>query len=150
MIASKLLDDHTYGNKYYSHVGGVAVKEMNNLEVKLLGLLRYNLTVNADAFECYRFETERRCIVEVIRVDEYDAPYLEGNLSPNTSSEEDSSDDNSEEERKLTVLPPHPKSVLGMAKKKLRRSKSFSLDTTCFPRTHRRKRSSSFHIEVIA
>src|SRR4051794_1812445 len=106
MIASKLLDDHTYGNKYYSHVGGIAVKEMNNLEVKLLGLLRYNLTVNADTFECYRLETERRC-VEVIRAAEY-VQDEDSHLLPNTSSEDDSSsDDSSEEERRLTIHGSH-------------------------------------------
>jgi len=41
VIAAKIYDESTYNNKYYSHVGGVALKELNHLEHKFLSLLDF-------------------------------------------------------------------------------------------------------------
>eukprot|EP01117_Protostelium_nocturnum_P016049 TRINITY_DN6281_c0_g1_i3.p1 TRINITY_DN6281_c0_g1~~TRINITY_DN6281_c0_g1_i3.p1 ORF type:complete len:204 (-),score=59.53 TRINITY_DN6281_c0_g1_i3:232-843(-) len=62
LIASKLLDDCTLNNKYYSHVAGIDVKELNSLERKFLSLMDYNLNVSLDSFEFYRLEVEINAI----------------------------------------------------------------------------------------
>jgi len=58
LVSAKLLDDATYNNKYYSHVGGISIKELNVLECKLLALLNYDLNVQTYTFELYRNEVE--------------------------------------------------------------------------------------------
>jgi hypothetical protein len=62
LISAKLLDDTTVNNKYYSHVGGISIKELNNLECKLLVLLNYDLYVSEYTFELYRYELELQLI----------------------------------------------------------------------------------------
>jgi len=62
MISTKLLDDVIYNNKYYSHVGGIEVKELNSLESKFLNMLNYNLSISTELFECYRCEVETQVI----------------------------------------------------------------------------------------
>lgn len=39
MIAVKYFDDHYYDNKYYAHVGGVRVAELDGLEAAFLQLI---------------------------------------------------------------------------------------------------------------
>jgi len=62
LMAAKLLDDTTVNNKYYSHVGGIPIKELNNLECKLLGLMNYDLNVSTYSFELYQYELELQLI----------------------------------------------------------------------------------------
>jgi len=62
LISSKLLDDTTVNNKYFSHVGGIPIKELNNLECRLLGLMNYDLYVNEYCFELYKYELELQLI----------------------------------------------------------------------------------------
>jgi len=62
LISAKQLDDSTYNNKYYSHVGGIAVKELNDLESKFLILLRHHLFVKPRVFEAYRDQIERQAL----------------------------------------------------------------------------------------
>jgi len=62
LIAAKLLDDATVNNKYYSHVGGIPIKELNSLECKLLGLMNFDLHVDEYSFELYRYELELQLI----------------------------------------------------------------------------------------
>eukprot|EP01114_Cavostelium_apophysatum_P010934 TRINITY_DN2508_c0_g1_i2.p1 TRINITY_DN2508_c0_g1~~TRINITY_DN2508_c0_g1_i2.p1 ORF type:complete len:253 (+),score=58.05 TRINITY_DN2508_c0_g1_i2:369-1127(+) len=63
LIAAKLYDDATYNNKYYSHVGGVPLKELNFLEMKFLALLDFDMNVDADLFDRYRIQAE----IQIIR-----------------------------------------------------------------------------------
>jgi len=58
LIAAKLYDDTTYNNKYYAHVGGVPLKELNSLELKFVTLLDFNLIVATEFFDQYKYEAE--------------------------------------------------------------------------------------------
>jgi len=62
LISAKILDDATINNKYYSHVGGIPIKELNSLECKLLGLMNFDLYVSEYSFEIYRYELELQLI----------------------------------------------------------------------------------------
>ncbi|KAG6423473.1 hypothetical protein SASPL_113869 [Salvia splendens] len=63
MIASKILDDEHYNNAFYARVGGVSNPELNKLEVELLFLLDFNVTVSSRVFEsyCQHLEKEMLC-----------------------------------------------------------------------------------------
>jgi len=58
MIATKLLDDCRWNNKYYSHVAGVSAKELLSLECRYLSMIDYSLHVSPQLFETYRYEIE--------------------------------------------------------------------------------------------
>jgi hypothetical protein len=59
MIASKVMEDFVYNNKYYSHVGGIALQELNSLECRFLRMLQHNLGIRPEIFESYRSELEK-------------------------------------------------------------------------------------------
>jgi len=148
MISAKLLDDHTFNNGYYSKVGGLAVYELNGLEIRFLELLRYNLSVSADVVQSYRLEIDRQYIAEANSTELENEP----NAPLSSSSEdEDANESPSESDpdfpRSLSFTNCVPKSLIGI-EKKIRRSKSFSTEATM--KTHRRRRSSSFqeHIDI--
>jgi hypothetical protein len=53
MVAAKFFDDVYYSNGYYARVGGVRLKEMNLLEVRLLDLLQWRLFVSPMEYQQY-------------------------------------------------------------------------------------------------
>ncbi|XP_042065750.1 cyclin-U1-1-like isoform X2 [Salvia splendens] len=63
MIASKILDDEHYTNAFYARVGGVSNPELNKLELELLFLLDFEVTVSSRVFEsyCQHLEKEMLC-----------------------------------------------------------------------------------------
>jgi len=59
LIAAKILDDSSvYNNKYYAHVGGVPLKELNELECTFLSLISFDLNISPELFERYRLSIE--------------------------------------------------------------------------------------------
>ena len=54
MLAAKFYDDRYYNNDYYSKVGGVAKKELNELEIEFLNYINFNLYVDPVLFFRYR------------------------------------------------------------------------------------------------
>eukprot|EP00298_Acanthocystis_sp_HF-20_P009578 c18389_g1_i3.p1 GENE.c18389_g1_i3~~c18389_g1_i3.p1 ORF type:complete len:147 (+),score=20.65 c18389_g1_i3:80-520(+) len=56
MIAAKFYDDVYYNNSFYARVGGVSVKELNNLEVEFLFMINFSLYISAEEYERYRLE----------------------------------------------------------------------------------------------
>ncbi|XP_022140365.1 cyclin-U1-1 [Momordica charantia] len=63
MVASKMLDDVHYNNAFYARVGGVTKGELNKLELELLFLLDFDLTVTARAFQTYCFHLEKEMLL---------------------------------------------------------------------------------------
>ncbi|KAK6142467.1 hypothetical protein DH2020_022815 [Rehmannia glutinosa] len=63
MVASKILDDVHYNNAFYARVGGVSNAELNRLELELLFLLDFEVTVSSRVFEsyCQHLEKEMLC-----------------------------------------------------------------------------------------
>ena len=57
--AAKFYDDHYYDNLYYSKVGGISLQELNRLEVDLLFMIDFMLTVPSSVFATYRSELMR-------------------------------------------------------------------------------------------
>ncbi|XP_073286287.1 cyclin-U1-1-like [Primulina huaijiensis] len=53
LVASKILDDVHYNNAFYARVGGVSITELNRLEIELLFLLDFGVTVSSRVFESY-------------------------------------------------------------------------------------------------
>lgn len=54
MLAVKFYDDVYYSNAYYGKVGGVKIKEINNLEHQFLRLIDWQLHVSPQEFNQYR------------------------------------------------------------------------------------------------
>ncbi|XP_010532486.1 PREDICTED: cyclin-U1-1 [Tarenaya hassleriana] len=82
MVASKMLDDVHYNNAFYARVGGVSKEEMNTMEMELLFLLDFGLTVNSRVFEGYCFHLER----EMFFLNDAVPPLLHTSSSPSLSS----------------------------------------------------------------
>ncbi|KAL0319814.1 UNVERIFIED_CONTAM: Cyclin-U1-1 [Sesamum radiatum] len=63
MVASKILDDVHYNNAFYARVGGVSNAELNRLELELLFLLDFGVSVSSRVFEsyCQHLEKEMLC-----------------------------------------------------------------------------------------
>lgn len=63
MVASKILDDSHYNNAFYARVGGVSNAELNKLEIELLFMLDFGVTVSSRVFEsyCQHLEKEMLC-----------------------------------------------------------------------------------------
>jgi hypothetical protein len=59
MIAAKLRDDVFYDNKYYSNIGGINGREMNELELDMLVTMGWNTWVEKPEFDAL-FESARR------------------------------------------------------------------------------------------
>lgn len=130
MIASKVMEDFVYNNKYYSHVGGIAVQELNSLECKFLCMLQHNLSITPENFEMYRSEIEK-CYFQY---------QINQELKMNSGVElSHSLPDYVDMKQEQVKLPLHMLSE----DKKLRRSKSLSENG--FMR--RKRRSWSFHID---
>ncbi|XP_008459728.2 cyclin-U2-1 [Cucumis melo] len=59
MVASKYVEDMNYRNSYYARVGGLTTKEMNQLEMDFLFLMKFKCHVNLSVFESYCCHLER-------------------------------------------------------------------------------------------
>lgn len=54
VLAAKFWDDHYYSNRHYAKVGLVMLQEMNFLELRLLKLLQFRLTISPEEFQNYQ------------------------------------------------------------------------------------------------
>ncbi|KAF3443728.1 hypothetical protein FNV43_RR13418 [Rhamnella rubrinervis] len=63
MVASKMLDDMHYNNAFYARVGGVSNAELNRLELELLFLLDFGVTVSSRVFESYCLHLEKEMML---------------------------------------------------------------------------------------
>ncbi|KAI9176587.1 hypothetical protein LWI28_020629 [Acer negundo] len=63
MVASKMMDDVHYNNAFYARVGGVSNAELNKLELELLFLLDFGVTVSSRVFESYCSHLEKEMLV---------------------------------------------------------------------------------------
>ncbi|KYQ96827.1 Non-receptor tyrosine kinase spore lysis A [Tieghemostelium lacteum] len=59
LVAAKYLDDIFYNNQFYSQVGGVSVKEINIMELDLLKLLSYDVSIPLRTYQTYVTSFER-------------------------------------------------------------------------------------------
>jgi len=53
MMAAKYYDDHHFDNAYYSRVGGLSCKEVNELERELLLMINFNVHVENELFTAW-------------------------------------------------------------------------------------------------
>ncbi|XP_044466747.1 cyclin-U1-1-like [Mangifera indica] len=63
MVASKMIDDMHYNNAFYARVGGVSNAELNKLELELLFLLDFGVSVSSRVFESYCLHLEKEMLV---------------------------------------------------------------------------------------
>ncbi|XP_075522055.1 cyclin-U1-1-like [Primulina tabacum] len=63
LVASKILDDVHYNNAFYARVGGVSITELNRLEIELLFLLDFGVTVSSRVFESYCQHLEKEVVL---------------------------------------------------------------------------------------
>eukprot|EP01119_Soliformovum_irregulare_P009725 TRINITY_DN2339_c0_g1_i1.p1 TRINITY_DN2339_c0_g1~~TRINITY_DN2339_c0_g1_i1.p1 ORF type:complete len:262 (+),score=30.34 TRINITY_DN2339_c0_g1_i1:146-931(+) len=124
LIASKILDDSPYENRYFSHVGGIPIGELNTLERQFLVLVNFNLNIPSRSFECYRHEVE----IQILRCEE--EPEAEKPVPPPESAEL----------RRTREL-----------NKRLERSRSFNTASTADQILYwRKRRSTSFTVVSVA
>uniref|UniRef100_A0A5B7C1S3 Putative cyclin-U1-1 n=1 Tax=Davidia involucrata TaxID=16924 RepID=A0A5B7C1S3_DAVIN len=62
MVAAKTLDDVHYNNAIYARVGGVSNAELNRLELELLFMLDFGVTVSSRVFESYCLHLEKEML----------------------------------------------------------------------------------------
>lgn len=53
VLAVKYLEDEVHSNGYYARVGGLTIDEMNSLELKLLKVLDWDVSVSPETFAVY-------------------------------------------------------------------------------------------------
>ena len=68
MLASKFLDEPHASNKQWALVGDLSVKEMNNLEMEMLWLLKFSLNVSREEYdECFQaLEALDVCLIKTL------------------------------------------------------------------------------------
>jgi len=61
VLAAKFWDDERCKNTFYAQVGGVPVEELNELEVRFLRLLEFQLWVGEEVYEDYQRRLSVSC-----------------------------------------------------------------------------------------
>ncbi len=59
LLAAKFFDDLFYNNAFYAKLGGITTNELNSLEIELLKLINFSLSVNRDSYDHYCYELQR-------------------------------------------------------------------------------------------
>ena len=59
LLAAKFVDDLFYNNAFYAKLGGITTNELNSLEIELLKLINFSLSVNRDSYDHYCYELQR-------------------------------------------------------------------------------------------
>jgi len=137
MIATKLLDDCRWNNKYYSHVAGVSAKELLSLECRFLSMIDYSLHVSPQLFETYRYEIELYYVRMSLAERESNC-----NHSSRSTVEEPTKPEPSEDTKTLTT---EAREKARLLTNKLKRSTSFNNSTSKKEIFNwRKRRSSSF------
>jgi hypothetical protein len=54
ILALKYNEDDYYSNKYYAKVGGISLKELNELEYNIMVLLQFNFFIDDITYEKYQ------------------------------------------------------------------------------------------------
>ncbi|XP_052178068.1 cyclin-U1-1 [Diospyros lotus] len=78
MVASKMLDDVHYNNAFYARVGGVSNVELNKLELELLFLLDFGVSVSSRVFESYCLHLEREMLLAAQKLQKPPPPSSNG------------------------------------------------------------------------
>ncbi|CAD8088705.1 unnamed protein product [Paramecium sonneborni] len=65
MVAIKYYDDEYFKNEYYAKVGGLSLKEINQLEMEFLDLLNYELFIEKEVFEVYEERLKQYEFIEI-------------------------------------------------------------------------------------
>lgn len=53
VLAIKYVDDEVFSNAHYARVGGVTVKELNELEMKMLSIMDWKMTVSPETYALF-------------------------------------------------------------------------------------------------
>ena len=61
MLAAKFFDDVYYTNAYYAEIGGIAVSELNSLEVDFLCRIHFSLSVSPQEYQRYYTNMSTHC-----------------------------------------------------------------------------------------
>jgi hypothetical protein len=59
VLAIKYNEDDLYSNNYFAKVGGVAVQELNYLEIQFLKMINYKLFIKEDTYVKYKAHLKR-------------------------------------------------------------------------------------------
>lgn len=59
LLAAKFFDDLFYNNTFYAKLGGITTNELNSLEIEMLRLTNFSLSVNRDSYDHYCYELQR-------------------------------------------------------------------------------------------
>jgi len=146
LIAAKLYDDTTYNNKYFSHVGGVPLKELNSMEYSFLVLMDFEMNLPIEKYDQYRYQAETQII-----------KWAEQSSSGYVS---DQSKEEASHEAENHEVPPKKENIIvrdevqlrprGSSAKRFRRSRSFSSQSDIQVFKYRKRRSSSFNVLIAA
>jgi len=120
LIAAKLYDDTTYDNKYYAHVGGVPLREINSLELQFVQLLEYELNVDVELFNQYRNEAELQVVRDELLLLNMQAEELEAEDGDEEQDQDAAVPDNEFEDQAVEV-----RESKNFIQKRMRRSRSF-------------------------
>jgi hypothetical protein len=143
MIASKVLDDCRWNNKYYSHVAGVPAKELLSLECRFLSVIDYAVNVSSQLFETYQYEIElhfvRLSLAQKESLNRREKPREEKNKHDTEKTQEVAKKPNSS-------ITAQAREKARMLSKKLKRSSSLNSQTKTEISFTRKRRSSSFNL----
>lgn len=144
LLASKILEDLPCNNKYYSHVGGLSLKELNVLERHFVFDLNYNLNVTPLQFEEFRNEIEVQ-LVRLMASDEIDPLGEPENLPLGAEDDRPYEGETSPPLQRKNSTAENAR----MLAKRLRRSRSFNSNEEKRVFNWRKRRSTSFNIRAV-
>ena len=55
LLISKYYEDNVYNNKYYADIGGLTLEKLNKYEILLLEVLDYDLGIEEEIYNQYKF-----------------------------------------------------------------------------------------------
>ena len=54
LIVSKQYEDTVYTNKFYSEIGGISLKKLNEYEILALKIINYDLSISDELYNDYK------------------------------------------------------------------------------------------------
>ena len=80
LCSAKFFDDQYYNNAYYAKVGGISVRELNDLEIEFLALINFDLFVDFSVYAAFYAELGGEKLHQHCACNYKDMPHIDTSL----------------------------------------------------------------------